>query len=870
MFCPNRSPKSRTLLMLRYLAILLALQIVVALAPLPDGWKGIANYAPLHTLLETLSIVVSALVFAVGWSVYQRERSGNLMLLACCFAGVALLDVLHTLSYQGMPDFVTPSDPQKAIDFWLAARGLAALALCSVTVLPNWDLQRTNGRWWMLAGVLAAVAGAAWVVLFHADWVPETFVPGVGLTGFKRISEYGLITVYLALALGLYRRGLYPQSYDVQGLAGAAVVMALSEIFFTLYADVTDIFNLFGHLYKTVAYGMIYRAVFMNCVEIPYHRLYQSKQALAASEAKFHAIIDASPIAYLLYDGRNHIAYLNPAFVETFGYSRTELLEWEDWWRKAFPDAEYRRMVRSDWEERAQLVLSGGHGFPSMELDVVCKNGAKKIVLVNLVALSADLAGHQVVILSDITERVRALDVIWKQAHLDPLTELPNRSLFLSKLAQESAAAAKSGLRMALLFIDLDRFKDVNDTLGHFMGDILLREAARRLRQALPEALTLSRIGGDEFTVIIGGMKEKPEVEAIARIVLRGLAEPFRLGDDTVYLSASIGIAFYPDDARKSDELLKNADQALYEAKKRGRDRFSYFTSELQQRAQVRLRLLSELHAALRKDQFEVYYQPIVDMATLKIVKAEALLRWRHPALGMVSPAEFIPLAEETGLIVDIGEWVFDTVLQQAAIWRRLYHPEFQVSINKSPVQFLSARYDYKRWPEDLARMGISGAAMVVEITESLLLDANDIVREQLQAFHAAGIQVALDDFGTGYSSLTYLKKFDIDYIKIDQAFVRTLPVNASDMAVCEAIVAMAHKLGILVVAEGIETGEQLSLLQKIGCDFGQGYHFAKPMPAAGLTAIFEKAPGEPSNFADAAGTEWLEQTATGECDREP
>ncbi len=831
MFSINNSNKIRFWPFLYLLLMLLAVQIISSFSPPLYALQGLANYAPLHTCLEVLAIIISSLVFAVGWNVYQKERSVNLMMLACWFLGVAVLDFLHTLSYQGMPKFVSSSGPEKAINFWLAARTMAVFALVSVAVLPNWVLQNSQSRWLMLTVVLSIAGMVTWVVLWHPLWVPHTFIQGMGLTEFKRYSEYLLIGLYLLSASSLFRKTYLPQSYDVLGLSVAAIVMAMSEVFFTLYADVTDIFNLLGHIYKVIAYGLIYRSVFLDSVEIPYQRLYQSKQALVASEAKFHAIIDESPIAYLLKDEQQRITYLNPAFIETFGYTRNDLRIWSDWCECAFPDAQYRQVMLNNWQQHLQQANEMAQSFAPIELDVVCKNGNKCTVLANMAFLGDLLVGHQVITLMDITERVQAMEVIWRQAHLDPLTELPNRSLFLDKLTQEMASARRSGQRMALLFIDLDRFKDVNDTLGHFMGDILLRDAAQRLKQSVSRSLTLARLGGDEFTVIVGDLTDKQHVEPVARGILQSLAQPFLLGEETVYLSASIGIAFYPDDANKSDELLKNADQAMYEAKKQGRDRYSFYTSEMLQKARNRMRLLSELHGALKNQQFMVYYQPIINLPTGEICKAEALLRWHHPQLGMVSPADFIPLAEETGIIVDIGEWVFDTVLAQVANWRQNYHPQFQISVNKSPVQFLSARYDQKHWSQKMQQMNVPGHSIVVEITEGVLLDASGMVSEQLLTFRDGGMQVALDDFGTGYSSLAYLKKFDIDYIKIDQSFVRNLQADSSDMAVCEAIIAMAHKLGIKVVAEGIETLEQFDLLVNIGCDFGQGFLFSKAIP---------------------------------------
>ncbi len=321
--------------------------------------------------------------------------------------------------------------------------------------------------------------------------------------------------------------------------------------------------------------------------------------------------------------------------------------------------------------------------------------------------------------------------------------------------------------------------------------------------------------------------------------ILRKLAEPFRLEQEMVYVSASIGITLYPDDATGVEELLKDADQAMYVAKNGGRNRFDYFTRSMQQTAQTRLRLINDLRGALAAGQLRAYYQPIVELATGRLCKAEALIRWEHPTRGMIGPADFISLAEETGLITAIGDWMFREAARQAARWRTLYDPGFQISVNKSPVQFHDADSPSLLWPDYLRELGLPGQSMVIEITEGLLLEAESGVKNKLRQFHDAGIQVSLDDFGTAYSSLSYLRKFDIDYLKIDKSFVHDLAPGSSSMALSEAIIVMAHKLGLMVVAEGVETEAQRKLLADAGCDYAQGYLFARPVPAE----EFEKLP---------------------------
>ena len=430
--------------------------------------------------------------------------------------------------------------------------------------------------------------------------------------------------------------------------------------------------------------------------------------------------------------------------------------------------------------------------------------------------------------------------LIWQQANFDSLTGLPNRRMFYDRLEQEIRKSSRAGLPLALMFLDLDRFKEINDTLGHDMGDLLLEEAARRLSSCVRASDTVARLGGDEFTVIMGSLDELSSIERAANDILQKLAEPFRLEDETAYISTSIGITLFPEDATDVEALLTNADQAMYAAKHHGRNRYHYFTPFMQKAAQVRMQISNDMRGALADNQFRVYYQPIVELATGAIHKAEALIRWQHPKHGLISPDAFIPIAEETGMINDIGNWVFHEAALQAERWRTSQQVAFQISVNKSTVEFHNTDAKYESWLDHLQKLGLPGQSVVVEITEGLLLNVSDATNDKLIAFRDAGMQVSLDDFGTGYSSLSYLKKFDIDYLKIDQSFVKNLVPDSDDMALCEAIIVMAHKLGIKVIAEGIETAEQRDLLTAAGCDYGQGFLFSRPVPPEEFEALLK------------------------------
>ncbi|WP_339082903.1 EAL domain-containing protein [Pseudomonas sp. TMP9] len=440
---------------------------------------------------------------------------------------------------------------------------------------------------------------------------------------------------------------------------------------------------------------------------------------------------------------------------------------------------------------------------------------------------------------TDITEKKLAESTIWQQANYDLLTGLPNRNLFRDRLEQEIKPLRDQLIPLALLFIDLDHFKEINDALGHDCGDQLLVEAAHRISDCVREGDTVARLGGDEFTVILSGVDNALRIEQVAQMIVQALARPFALGAEISHISASIGITLFPADATDSESLLKQADQAMYQAKAQGRNRCSYFTATMQQVAQERMQLNNDLHGALAAGQLMVYYQPIIRLSTLRCVKAEALLRWRHPQRGMVGPADFIPLAEQNGLIDEIGYWVFCQAASQVKQWRDMGAACVQVSVNKSPRQFFDAALQHD-WFAHLGELNLPAASICIEITEGLLLDASSMVKDSLSRVHTAGMQISLDDFGTGYSALSYLKTFPIDYLKIDQSFVRDMVKDPTDQAIVEAIIVMAHKLDMQVVAEGVETIEQRDLLMAAGCDFAQGYLFARPLPQDDFLAYLQ------------------------------
>jgi len=432
--------------------------------------------------------------------------------------------------------------------------------------------------------------------------------------------------------------------------------------------------------------------------------------------------------------------------------------------------------------------------------------------------------------MSDITVRKETEDMAWRHANLDALTGLPNRRLFRERLEHEVRKSRRSGRPLALLFIDLDRFKQVNDWLGHAAGDQLLVEAAERIRRCVRQTDTVARLGGDEFTVMLADLDGQRHVEFVCHKILEALSAPFYLGNDVAYISGSIGVALHPMDAGGSDDLMRKADQAMYAAKEAGKQQFKYFTRSMDETAHRRLQITGELRHAIDNGQLSVHYQPVVSLHDGSVVKAEALVRWQHPWLGNIEPSFFIPLAEESGLIGRISDWVLEQVMFHARRWRTPHGKAVQVGVNQSPLQFAMADPKSDR-VRHLIEANHDAGSIAIEITEGMLLDATPAVKEKLLLYRDAGIQVAIDDFGTGYSSMSYLQQFGIDYLKIDRSFVQDIASNEAHRTIAETIILMAHKLGLEVIAEGIETAEQMDCLRRAGCDYGQGFLFSPAVP---------------------------------------
>lgn len=939
---PSHQPQARHTFTV--VAGLFFIALAIGIAPMPLQAQGLAQYLPLHMALETMAIAIAFLTFSTVWSARQKEHlPRHTLLLASAFLAVGILDFSHMLSFQGMPDFITPSSPQKAIAFWLVARLLGATALLAVA-LP-WGKQKTKlvpYKLFLGSIFLAIVLNA--VIIKYLHIFPETFIPNQGLTNFKIGFEYFIVIISLLTSVLFFSYFYKTRYFSVSNLFAASCLMALSGYFFTLYGEVTDIYNLVGHVYKVIAYIFLYRALFVESVQKPYvlldnsqkklkamlnampdllfeidaqgqylqvhtrhidelaapedfligktlHQVLPQKQAdivmSALWEASQYGVSRGKTIAIKVLGGQNSFFELSVAKMEgdtaesesfvVISRDVTERQKTEETLRQLSQAVEQSpiSMVITDLDARIQYVnaaFTRKTGYSSIEAigqnprilhsgktpestyqsmwanlttgkswqgEIInrSKEGCEFVewVLIYPLRNTEGVVTHYLAHKEDITEKKQAIERIERLSQHDSLTGLPNRNLIQQYFYKNQEQRQKQ----VFLWIDLDHFKNINDAFGHNTGDILLLEISGRLRATLRNQDVLSRHAGDDFIAILPGI-ESDNILVIVQKILNSLSLPFQIQGQDFNITASIGIAVYPDDGQQFENLLQNAETAMYRVKEEGRNNYCFFTSKMQERTSRILALSNALKQAQQRNELHLVYQPQLSLENGKIIAAEALLRWNSPQWGNISPGEFIPIIENNGLIIPIGEWVLREVLVQLHQWLDRGLPPITIAVNLSAVQFdqphLAELIDNL-----LQEINIPAQCLELEITEAVAMKSPEIAAQRILEFNQKGIKISIDDFGTGYSSLSYLKRFCIDKIKIDQSFVRDLHIDAEDQAIVVAIIQLSRSLGLTTIAEGVETAEQLEFLREWGCDEIQGYYISRPLPPEDFFKFYQE-----------------------------
>jgi diguanylate cyclase (GGDEF)-like protein/PAS domain S-box-containing protein len=540
------------------------------------------------------------------------------------------------------------------------------------------------------------------------------------------------------------------------------------------------------------------------------------------------AVFDCTREGVLVTDSQGLIVHVNRAFMEITGYQREEVLgQRPNMFKSGHHPADFYQTMfatlngAGEWSGEIWNRRKSGEIYPQWQT-------------IRLIRDEQGQLSQYVAVFSDISAIKNSEHELTHLAHHDPLTDLPNRLLLTDRAGQAVASAQVHKRGCALLMIDLDHFKLINDSLGHSVGDQLLKAIAARLNALFEPGITLARLSGDEFAVLAEDCPQPGHAAVLAQRVIDGLKEPFQIDGRALFINASIGISLFPSDALSAEQLLRNADSALFKAKSAGRDGYALYTEELTAHAQQRVEIAFQLRQALEQQQLRVYYQPVHDLKTRRLIGVEALVRWEHPQRGLVSPAEFIPIAERTGLIAEIDAWIMHQACQQMCQWQAAGVMLSFVAVNVSSRLF-ARRELYQQVAQVLHDTGLDPAYLELEVTESAVMEDPEVALEQMHRLRELGVRLAIDDFGTGYSSLLRLKRLPVQKLKIDQGFVAGLPGDEDDVAIVRVIIALAQSMGLQVHAEGIEQVEQASFLLEHDCDLGQGYWFGRPVPAASL-----------------------------------
>ena len=555
--------------------------------------------------------------------------------------------------------------------------------------------------------------------------------------------------------------------------------------------------------------------------------------AIRQAQARYGSILKTSMDAFVIVDLWGHFLEVNDAACELTGYSSEALLD------MGLADIEAHQDATAIEANLRQITAAGFSRFESRWRQ---KLGDIRDIEVSVNYLD-DLSGVRFfAFVRDITQRKAAVAQIDHLAYFDALTNLPNRRLFEDQFTAAAQQAQQQQSKLALLYLDLDNFKVINDTLGHVLGDTLIREIAQRLIAGVSSADCVGRVGGDEFLILLTQVQKPDTVTVVVQNLLSELAQPMLIEKHQLVTTASMGVAFYPDDGADFSTLLKQVDTSMFQAKADGRNTYRFFDEKMNAQANDRLELLSHLHGALERQEFVLHYQPQIELATGRLVGAEALIRWQSPQLGLIPPARFIPLAEDSGLIVAIGAWVLRQACLQAVQWRQMGCPDFVMAVNLSAVQFRSPGL-FETVCEALLSSQLTAEGLELELTESILIGDTDTTLAYVKRLKTLGLKLSIDDFGTGYSSLSYLKRFKVDKLKIDQSFIRDMDQNPDDSAIVHAIIQMAHSLGLKTIAEGVEHEHMISHLRIHQCDEVQGYFYGRPMPAAEFEAYLLSSP---------------------------
>jgi diguanylate cyclase (GGDEF)-like protein len=814
------------------LGILMSIPILVFIFPLPNFLNELSHYLFAHNTLETISFVACFMIFGIGIITIKRNNYELMTLLACLFLSVGVFDFLHVLTYPGMPEIIYENDHNRDLLFWILARSISAFGLLFIALHLN-NIQSLNFIFkfknWMLGFTLVFIIILSYLILYKSSIFPTLY--HIKLTQTKILTEYFLMFVFFISSFLFWRKKDKLGNIDMNLMFQASLLAGISELFFTTYTGYASGTTILGHGYKAIAYIYLYRAIVVSSVEFPYHILEQANNDLDLS-------LNASHTGIWYWNLKTNKITLSKTWKEQLGYLDMDIgkeIDFDTFLTMVHPED------ISHFTHEIKKYISESH-FNRFEMEYRLKNNfdnystimLKGIVKSNKFGSPITFIGTHV----DITEIRNKEQHITYLANYDTLTNLPNRNFLQQKISHLLTTIPNNEF-FSILFMDLDYFKNINDSLGHHVGDELLVIIGKRLKRAIGEHNFVARVGGDEFVILLKDPElSKDEethtqyVKTISAKIISLISLPLLIDIHEISITISIGASTFPTDDTDNNELSRFADMALYEAKNSGRNCFVLFDKEINQTFTKRLTIQNHLSKAILKNEFFLVYQPqfdICDINNPKLIGFEALIRWESKELGCVSPTEFITIAESNKLIIEIGEWIFDTVCEQQKIWKSKYINLVPISINISPIQFKHPGL-VTFFEQTLIKHDIPSSLINIELTEGVMMENVQTSRNVFNQINKDGFRLLIDDFGTGYSSLSYLKEFDIYKLKIDQSFIRNIHLNQADCSIIKAIINIAETLNFKIIAEGVETLEEANFLKDNGCHEIQGYLLGKPL----------------------------------------
>ncbi len=780
---------------------------------MPPGWDGVETIGHLWKVAPELQIVICTAHSDYNWDDISRRLgvSDNFVVLKKPFDIIEVIQLAHAMTAKSV-------SMQKA--------NLRMEELDRLVSERTAELTETNRRLSLLAAALSAAANSITITDPEGVivWTNPAFT---ALSGYS--AEEVLGKNRRTFKSGAHDEEFYKQMWETIGSGdvwrGEILNRRKDGSIGPEEMTITPVLSEDGAIAHFIAINQ----------DISARK--RAESALREAEEKYRIIFEDAVVGIFQASSDGRLLSVNRAFAKMHGYTSPEEL-------LADPIAVHSGFIDNGQIEEWTRILERKGVIRGAEIEVRCKDGARKWALVNIRA-AHDAVGKIILhegTVEDVTDRKLAQQQVSYLAYYDALTGLPNRLLMQDRLKNALASAGRAGRKVAILFLDLDRFKIINDSLGHSFGDLLLQQVAKRLKHEIRDEDTVSRVGGDEFLIVLNSVESEAEVQTIAARIVNSLTGDYSIQGRSLSISCSVGISLFPQHGKDAETLIKNADAAMYCAKEKGSGTLCFFTEEMNARVVERLTLEHSLRSALDKQEFFLVYQPQLSIATGRIVGLEALLRWNNPELGLVMPGRFIGVAESSGLMNAIGEWVLRTSCAQTKKWLDEGRNVVPVAVNVSAVQF---RHDGFRdlIKQVLDETGLDPSFLELELTESLLLSNADVMFRVLQELKEMGLKLAIDDFGTGYSSLSYLRQFPVSKLKIDRSFIRDVAVNADDAAIANAIISMSKGLNLKVIAEGVDHVDQLNFLRDRGCDEYQGYYFARPLSTQDVEKLLGTAP---------------------------